>query len=337
MGSGEASSTPRSTPKGDVVQSTVDIASPGPQAPLLPRRPGRRRFQSDAVQIRALAAPSLAVLCLIGIYPLVYAIYQSLRSGTLITSGSYVGGANYSSVLTSGTFWSAAEFTLVFTVAAVVGSYLVGFALALAFQAGIPGARVLKPLLLLPWVVPVVVSMTSWNWLIGSSQGLADQFTHAIGLGDVGFLATPTSAVISVSLVKIWESFPFMFLVFSGALQTIDPGLYESARVDGASWWLCTRHITLPLLRNVSFMTWILMAIFSVNDFPTIWLLTGGGPVGATQNLVVYSYELVFQEFRTGEGIAVALFATVITAAMAVFLFKFINGGSYRRARRVAQ
>jgi multiple sugar transport system permease protein len=319
------------------VQSTLEVTSPGPEAPVLPRRSARRRFQSDAVQIRALALPSLVVLCLIGIYPLVYAIYQSLRSGTLISSGSYVGASNYRSMLASGTFWSAVEFTLIFTLAAVVGSYFVGFALALAFQAGIPGARVLKPLLLLPWVVPVVVSMTSWNWLIGSGQGLADQFTHAIGLGNVGFLATPTSAVISVSLVKIWESFPFMFLVLSGALETIDSGLYESARVDGASWWSCTRHVTVPLLRNVSFMTWILMAIFSVNDFPTIWLLTGGGPVGATQNLVVYSYELVFQEFRTGEGIAVALFATLVTAVMAVFLFKFINGGGYHRTRRVAQ
>ena len=89
------------------------------------------------------------------------------------------------------------------------------------------------------------------------------------------------------------------------------------------------------MLRNVSFMTWILMAIFSVNDFPTIWLLTGGGPIGATQSLVVYSYELVFDEFRTGQGIAVAVLATLITAAMAMVLFRFINAGS-ARSRRAA-
>ena len=142
------------------------------------------------------------MLCLIGIYPLFYAIWQSLRSGSLISSGTFVGASNYSAVLTSQTFWSSVKFTLVFTLAAVVGSYIVGLALALTFQAGFPGARILKPLLLLPWVVPVVVSMTSWGWLIGTSQGLADQFTHALGLGYVGFLSTPTSAVISVSVVE---------------------------------------------------------------------------------------------------------------------------------------
>ncbi len=291
------------------------------------------RANTDAVQLRALATPSLIVICLIGIYPLCYAIYQSLRSGSLIAGGSFVGLQNYRTVLTSATFWNSAEFTLIFTVAAVAGSYLVGLALALAFQAGMPAARVLKALLLLPWVVPVVVSMTSWSWIIGNPQGLGDQITSALGLGDVGFLSSPTSAVISVCVVKIWESFPFMFLVLGAALETIDTTLYESARCDGANWWASVRHISLPLLRNVSFMTWILMAIFSVNDFPTIWLLTGGGPLGATQSLVVYSYQLVFQEFLTGQGIAVAMFATVITALMAVVLFHFINVGRRSRFR----
>ena len=136
-------------------------------------------------------------------------------------------------MLSSGTFWSSFRFTLIFTVAAVVGSYLVGLALALVFQAGFPGAGIVKPFLLLPWVVPVVVSMTSWGWLIGTPQGLGDQLTHALGLGDVGFLATPTTAVVSVCLVKIWESFPFMFLVLSAGLATIDPRSTKRLELTG--------------------------------------------------------------------------------------------------------
>jgi multiple sugar transport system permease protein len=270
---------------------------------------------------------------LIGAYPLLYAIWQSLRNGSLITHGSFVGLSNYTSVLNSGTFWNSMEFTLIFTLASVGGSYIVGFALALAFQAGFPGGAVLKPILLVPWVVPVVVSMISWSWLIGNQQGLADQLTHALGLGYVGFLASPTLAIISVCVVKIWESFPFMFLVIGAGLEAIDPTLYEAARVDGANWWHCVRYISFPLLRTITFMSWILMAIFSVNDFPTVWLLTGGGPIGATQSLVVYAYELVFQEFQTGQGIAVAVFATLITAAMALVLFRYIHSGRSLRAR----
>jgi multiple sugar transport system permease protein len=297
----------------------------------------RRKMHRDTVPIRALATPSVVVLGLIGAYPLVYAVWQSLRNGSLTSSGSFVGLANYSAVLSSSNFWSCFKFTVIFTLAAVIGSYVVGLALALAFQAGFPGAGIVKPLLLLPWVVPVVVSMTSWGWLIGTPQGLGDQVTHALGLGDVGFLATPTLAIISVCTVKIWESFPFMFLVLSAGLDTVDPALYEAARVDGASWWSSVRHISLPMLRTISVMSWILMAIFSVNDFSTIWLLTGGGPLGATQSLVVYSYQLVFQEFQTGQGVAVAIFTTLATALLAIVLFRFINAASTRRRRVAAQ
>ena len=295
--------------------------------------PSRRKLHRDTVPIRALATPSVIVLCLIGVYPLIYAIWQSLRNGTLTSSGSFVGLSNYTTVLTTATFWSSFKFTVIFTLAAVIGSYVVGLALALAFQAGFPGAGILRPLLLLPWVVPVVVSMTSWGWLIGTPQGLGDQVTHALGLGDVGFLATPTLAIISVCLVKIWESFPFMFLVLSAGLDTVDPALYEAARVDGASWWSSVRHISLPMLRTISVMSWILMAIFSINDFSTIWLLSGGGPLGATESLVVYSYQLVFQEFETGQGVAVAIFATLATALMAIVLFRFINSSNSRRGK----
>jgi len=154
-----------------ITRSAPAAGAPPVRQPQFVRR--RRRPNSDAIQLRALATPSVIVLCLIGVYPIIYAVYQSLRSGSLISPGSFVGAANYKYVLTNGTFWASARFTLIFTVAAVVGSYVVGLALALTFQAGFPGARIIKPLLLLPWVVPVVVSMTSWSWLIGTGQGLA--------------------------------------------------------------------------------------------------------------------------------------------------------------------
>ncbi len=120
------------------MQTAIRPAESIQPAPTVHRRSGRAN--TDAVQLRALAVPSLLVICLIGIYPLCYAIYQSLRSGSLIASGSFVGAENYRTVLSSSTFWNAAEFTLIFTVAAVVGSYVVGLALALAFQAGLPAA-----------------------------------------------------------------------------------------------------------------------------------------------------------------------------------------------------
>ena len=150
-------------------------------------------------------------------------------------------------------------------------------------------------------------------------------------------VATVTELYDHLRVLYAAIGIPISLFIGYGYISTLPRELDEAARVDGAGWWASTRHITMPLLRNVSFMTWILMAIFSVNDFPTVWLLTGGGPIGATQSLVVYAYELVFQEFHTGQGIAIAVFATLIAGGMAIGLFRFLNPASGERTRKVAQ
>ena len=115
-----------------------------------------------------LVAPSVIVLLLINAYPLVIAALQSVRNGTLIVTGEFVGLANYVDVLTSPRFWKAALFTLIFTIVGVFGSWLVGMGLALLLRTKIPGNTVFKVLLMLPWVVPIVVSATAWNWLVAT-------------------------------------------------------------------------------------------------------------------------------------------------------------------------
>lgn len=271
-----------------------------------------------------LALPSIVVLLGINVYPLLYALFQSIHNGTLITRGGFVGVKNYRTVLASAGFWHAVAFSTVFAVAGVGGSYVVGMVLALALRS-VPGASVFRMFLLLPWVVPVVVSMTSWDWLIGSRGGLADTALRALGLGPVLFLASPRAAIATVCVVKVWESFPFMMLVLGAGLEGIDPRLFEAAAVDGTRPWQRYRYITFPLLRNISVVSWILMGIFCVNDFPTIWLLTGGGPLNSTQNLIVYAYQLVFNQFQTGVGVVVAILTTIIMIMFAFLLFTFLR------------
>jgi multiple sugar transport system permease protein len=259
----------------------------------------------------------------VNIYPLLYAVFQSLHNGSILQSGPFVEGTNYSTVLGSTLFWEAVKFTAIFAVAGTAGSYVLGLALALMLR-NIPGAAVFRALLLLPWVVPIVVSMTSWNWLIGYRQGLADSSLHALGLPSVLFLASPTSAVLTVCAVKVWETFPFAMLVLGAGLHGIDPSVLEAAAVDGAGPWQRLRHVTLPLLSKVSVIACLLMVIFSVNDFSTVYLLTGGGPLDATQNLVVYSYQLVFNELETGPGVAVALVTTGAMIVLALLLYRAV-------------
>jgi multiple sugar transport system permease protein len=273
------------------------------------------------------ALPSLILLVLLNAYPLVYAALQSLRNGDLIDAGSFVGLANYAAVLQSPEFWRAARFTVVFTVAGVFGSWAIGLALALLLRPRTPGKGIFRVLLLLPWVVPVVVSATSWNWLVATPQSPLPMLTKALGLGDTLFLADPALAQVTVCVFKVWISFPFMMMMMSSALASVDANVYEASRVDGAGTWQTFRHITLPMIARSTFIAWILMTIFCVNDFPTVFLLTGGGPVESTQTLVVLAYSTVFQNFQTGPGVAIAFLMTLVLVVISVFL--------YRRIRKV--
>ncbi|BDZ48159.1 hypothetical protein GCM10025867_39420 [Frondihabitans sucicola] len=139
------------------------------------------------------------------------------------------------------------------------------------------------------------------------------------------FLADPTLAKIVVCVFKVWISFPFMMMMMSSALASVDTNVYEAAKVDGASNWQGFRFITMPMIARTTFVSWILMTIFCVNDFPTIFLLTGGGPVNATQSLVVLAYLTVFQNFQTGPGIAIAFVMTLVLVIISVVLYRQIR------------
>ena len=289
------------------------------------QRGARRRPGASPWTLLLFAAPSLILLLLLNLYPVLYAGWQSLRDGSLIAAGDFVGAENYLRVLADPAFWAAARFTLVFTLVGVFGSWLVGLALALLLKTRIPGKGLFRVLLLLPWVVPVVVSATAWNWLVATPQSPLPILAQALGLGNVLFLADPLLAQVTVCVFKVWISFPFMMMMMAAALESVDNNVYEAARVDGASRWNELTNITLPMISRSTYISWILMTIFCVNDFPTIFLLTGGGPVNATQSLVVLAYNTVFQNFRTGPGVAVAFLMTLVLIIISVVLYRQIR------------
>lgn len=272
-----------------------------------------------------MVAPSAILLLLLNGYPLIYALEQSLRNGNLLTAGDFVGLQNYISVLTSWPFWKAAWFTLIFTVVGVFGSWAIGLALALLLKGRMPMAGVFKVLLLLPWVVPVVVSSTSWNWLVATPDSPIPALWMALGFGMPLFLADPVLAAVTVCVFKVWISFPFMMLMMSSALTSVDQSVYEASSIDGATPFQQFTMITLPLIARPVYISWILMTIFCVNDFPTVFLLTGGGPVDATTTLIVLAYQTVFYSFKTGPGVAIAFLMTLTLAVVSVALFRSIQ------------
>ncbi|WP_150306533.1 carbohydrate ABC transporter permease [Planctomonas psychrotolerans] len=285
----------------------------------------KKRISPRTWTLVAFAAPSLFLLVLLNLYPVIYAGIQSVRDGDLINPGNFVGLQNYTDVLTSRSFWNATRFTLIFTIVGVFGSWMVGLGLALLLRTKVPGGGFFKVLLLLPWVVPVVVSATSWNWLVATPQSPLPMLAQSLGMGNVLFLADPVLAQVTVCIFKVWVSFPFMMMMMSSALASVDINVYEAAKMDGATNWQAFTGITMPLISRSTYISWILMTIFCVNDFPTIFLLTGGGPVDATTSLVVLAYRTVFQNFQTGPGVAIAFIMTLVLVIVSVVLYRQIR------------
>jgi ABC-type sugar transport system permease subunit len=269
-----------------------------------------------------LLLPSLILIVVVNIYPFATGFLYSLRDGTLIQTGDFVGLANYVQLFTQADFLHALWFSALFAFFGVFGSYAIGLALALLLNHDMPGRGFFRVAFMLPWVIPSIVSIVSWRWLIGDQTGLINQFLHLFGIGPVYFLSTGNWAMFSVIVVKIWRSFPFMMLSLLAALQTINRELYEATAVDGAGPWQSFRFITFPLLLPVSIVLWILMTIWSVNDFETPWLLTQGGPSFATENLAVLAYRYTFNRSAVGVGAAISFVTMVILMVLAIILLR---------------
>ncbi|WP_445442934.1 carbohydrate ABC transporter permease [Clavibacter sp. km1a] len=318
----------RVTDKIGMARRGVGVAGSG-RRPTEPRkRSGKTPLGRAGATLALFALPSLILLVLLNVYPVVYSFLQSLQQGTPSTlpwETPFVGLQNYTDVLMSEQFRNATTFTIVFTVVGVFGSWLVGLALALLLRTRIPANGLFKVLLLLPWIVPVVVSSTSWNWLVATPQSPVPIILETLGFPDANFLGDPVLAQVVVCVFKVWISFPFMLMMMSSALASVDTNVYEAAKMDGASAWQAFRGVTLPIISRTTYISWVLMTIFCVNDFPTIFLLTQGGPVNATTSLIVLAYQQAFQNLQTGPATAVAFMMTAVLVIVSTLLYRQIK------------
>ena len=293
--------------------------------------PKRRRRRRTEWLPYWLVVPSLLLILMINLYPFATGFMYSLRDGTMLKEGDFVGLANYTALLTDSNFHHSLFFSVLFSLGAVFGSYVIGLALALLLNKDIPFRGFFRVALLVPWIIPSVVSIISWRWMINTDSGLLNLGLTTFGFDPVYLLSTERQAMFAVIVVKIWRSFPFMMLSLLAALQTIDLTLYEAAQIDGAGRWQSFRFITFPHLRDLSIVLWILMTIWSVNDFETPYLLTGGGPSNATENLIVLAYRYTFRSNQVGSGTAVAFVTLILLMILALLLLR--RQGSEQEAR----
>jgi ABC-type sugar transport system permease subunit len=269
-----------------------------------------------------LLAPSIVLLLVVIAYPMVQGLFFSFTDGSLMKAGEFVGIDNYVKLLNSPAFYRSLRFSAIFAVCNIAGCYLLGLGLALLLQKDMPGRGIFRVMLLLPWIVPSLVSIVSWRWMVADDSALFNQIIKLFGGDPVYFLSDSNWAVTMVVLIKIWRSFPFMMLSLLAALQSIDRSLYEAAAIDGATRWQSFWNVTLPQIKDISIVLCLLMTIWTVNDFDTPWLLAQGGPANATENLVVLAYRYTFARNDVGMGAATSFITLFVLMALVFFLLR---------------
>ncbi len=213
--------------------------------------------------------------------------------------------------------------TALFTVGSIAGQFVIGLGIALFFRRRFPLANVLRSLLLLPWLIPLIVSSAIWRWILDQDNGALNRLLHA----SPGWLTSTSLALIACIMVNIWIGIPFNTTILYGGLQNIPEELYEAAELDGATGWRAFRHITWPQLRPVVSVVLVLGVVYTLKVLDIILGLTGGGPANATQTIATQSYHLSFVEFDFGQGAALSNILIVISA-----LFAFVYLRANRRA-----
>lgn len=301
-------------------------------------RPALGRGGARAVRSRrrasalpwAFLAPAVVVLALITAYPMCYAILLSFKSGMFVGTRHWVGLHNYTSLAADDVFTHALRFTVIFTVATDIGCYALGLGLALAVHKLGRTAWLARGALLMPWVIPAVVGVVVWRWMFSDENSIANVLLGDVGIRPIAFLADPTWASVLVICLRIWRTFPFVFLILLAARQTIPAEHYDAAAIDGAGVFRRFRHVTLPQLLPVSVVAWLMVTIWSFNDFESIFLLTQGGPSNATYNTAVLAYYQAFFGGDVGLAAAMGIVGLVILAVFSVILLRLLRKASDR-------
>lgn len=252
---------------------------------------------------------------------------MSFKDVNLITyirgTAKYIGFSNYLEVLKDPLFWGAFKNTLVFTGLSLFFQMTIGFGIALLFNYEFPLKGFLQALIMVPWVMPIMVSGTYFRWTFGDS-GFLNNLLISLGWikEPIRWITSEKLAVYSITFANIWLGIPFNYLLLYTGLQEIPEELYESAEIDGAKGWQKVLYITLPCLKPVILTTLVLGCIFTMKVFDLVWIITKGGPGGASHLFTTLSYSLAFDRFQFGKSSAVIILMLLIVIALVFALNK---------------
>ena len=288
----------------------VGPASIARPAPLAGRAMSRRTLlEREGVFSWLMLAPGVLFLLAFVAYPFFYGIFLSLQERRVASTGTFVGLANFVALSNDPVFWQVTRNTFVYTLVTTVLKMVGGLGMALVINQKFRGRNFARAFLLLPFIVPTVLSTVAWMWIFDPTFSVINWTLLNTGLVKQNFswLGNATLAMVSIIAVNTWRGLPFYGITLLAGLQTISPDLYEAAAIDGASVTQRFWHITMPVLKPILIIVTMFSVIFTFSDFQLPYVLTHGGPSNATHLYATWAFDIGMSAGQLGMGAAVAL------------------------------
>ncbi len=283
-----------------------------------------RLFDSKLFLIVICLLPAVGLLGVFLTYPLGLGVWLAFTDQTIGRRGIWVGLENFEFLLTDPIFWNAVFFSVFYTSVATIGKFALGLWLALLLNQHMPFKSLIRAIILLPWIVPTVLSAIAFWWIYDPQFSIISWvFVDATGLleENINFLGSAWPARWSLIAANIWRGIPFVAISLLAGLQTISPSLYEAALLDGATSWQRFRYITFPMLLPILAIVMTFSIIFTFTDFQLVYAITRGGPVNSTHLLATLAFQRGIPGGQLGEGAAIAV--TMIPFLVFATLFSY--------------
>ena len=284
------------------------------------------RAQDDRNVLGALLMlPAAALLLIFLTYPLGLGVWLGFTDATIGRAGRFVGVANFGSLLRDSVFWLSVWNTFFYTAVASAVKFGLGLWLALLLNQNIAFKSLVRAVVLLPFIVPTVLSAIAFWWIYDSQFSIISWTLQRMGLiqRSIDFLGDPTLARLSVIGANVWRGIPFVAISLLAGLQTISPTLYEAATLDGATPWQRFRHVTFPLLTPIIAVVMTFSVLLTFTDFQLIYVITRGGPMNATHLMATLAFQRAIPGGQLAEGAAIS--TAMIPFLLAAILFSWFG------------
>ena len=271
--------------------------------------------------------PLILVMFALLIYPIVKISVMSFQNWYLLRlakNGRFIGLDNFKNLFRDKYFIASVKKTCLYIAITVPIRYVLGYVTAIMLNRKFVGRSIARGIIVIPWAVPEVVTCLIWMLMMQKDYGIINTELVRFGLisSGIGWLTSNKVAMTSAVIVNIWKGFPFVAVMLLAGLQSVPGDLYEAAMVDGASDWKQFWNITVPQLRPISAVVFMLLIVWTIRDYGIVYVLTGGGPSRATEILTIYMYKEAFNDFNYGIAAACGFLMMVVVLIFVVFYLR---------------